>query len=138
MKGIAYLLALFCLVNVVWAANIHGIIYDISLDRAGDVIVEIDTEPKQQFISKDGTYTFDVPVGEYRIEANYYLDGLLESTATEEISVKGDGDFVLDLILFPVIDSELVDEADDIVLEEDYFNGGIDYSLIIKCIVLFF
>lgn len=131
MKLIVYLMVLLCFIGIVSAATIHGVIYDISLDKAEDVVVEVDTEPKQQFISKDGTYSFNVPAGEYTIEAKYYLDGLLESSATEDISVKSDGDFVLDLILFPVIDSELIEEADDISIDDDYFEERKDYSLII-------
>lgn len=136
MKVVVYFLALFALVSIASAATIHGTIYDISLEKAGDVIVEINTEPRQQLISKDGTYSFNVPVGGYTIEAKHYVDSLLESSATEEITVKGEGDFVLDLILFPEIDSGLVDEADDINLDDDYFNGKSDYLLIVLIAVL--
>jgi len=135
MRLIVYLFVLLCFVSFVSAATIHGSIYDLSLDKMSDVIVEIDTEPRQQYISKGGIYAFDVPAGEYEIVANYYADSLLESRAVEKISVKNEGDFVLDLILFPVVESELVSEVDDISLDDDYFKEK-DYSLIILIVVV--
>lgn len=130
MKWIVYLLTTLYLANLISAATIYGTIYDISLDKMENVVVEIDTEPKQQFISKNGTYIFDVPIGEYTIEVNHYVDSLVESSSKEKISVKNEGNFVLDLILFPAVDSELVG-VDDISLDDDYFKERADYPLII-------
>ena len=110
-------------ISCVSAATISGTIYDISLDKASNVVVEINTEPKQQYISKDGEYTFNVPAGNYIVKAERYSFGILDSSVIEKVSVKDEGDFVLDLILLPNVDSELADEADEITLEDDYFNG---------------
>jgi len=122
MRCIVYLFCLLILISSVSAATIHGSIYDLSLDKVQNVVVEINTQPKQQFIAKDGVYSFTVPPGEYVIEAAYYLDNVIDSSAKEEITVKAEGDFILDLILFPVIDSELIEEGEEINLEEDYFK----------------
>src|SRR3989338_10926481 len=108
MKKLIYLFALIYLAGIVSGATIHGTIYDLSLSKMENVIVEINTEPRQQYISKNGTYSFNVPAGKYTIEAKHYADKILESDVAEKISIKGDGIFVLDLILFPKVDSELV------------------------------
>jgi len=135
MRCIVYLLSLLLLVSFASAATIYGNIYDLSLDKMENVIVEIDTEPKQQYISKNGSYAFNVPAGEYTVEAKYYISDILESSVTENINVKNEGNFVLDLILFPVIDSELVEEVEDISFEDDYFKKR-DYSLVILIVVV--
>ena len=107
MGKIAFLALFFLLfVNIAYAATIYGDIYDISLDKVESVIVEINTLPNQQYVSKNGTYAFNVPVGDYVIQANYYLDNVLESSAAERISVKSEGAFRLDLILFPSFEEE--------------------------------
>lgn len=107
MKGAISLILLFLLfVNISYAATIFGDIYDLSLNRVDNAIVEINTMPKQQYVSKNGTYSFDAPAGDYTIKANYYLNNVLESSAAEEISVKAEGRFRLDLILFPSFEDE--------------------------------
>lgn len=115
MRKILFLvLFLVLFVNISYAAMIFGDIYDISLDKVRDVIVEVDTVPKQIYIAKNGSYAFNVPIGDYTIKANYYLDNVLESFSMEEISVKDDGTYRLDLILFPSFEEEykLLDETD--------------------------
>ena len=111
-------LALFLILfsSIAYAATISGTIYDISLNKVDNVIVTIDTIPKQQYISKDGSYNFNAPVGEYTIKANYYLNNILDSSATEKISVRTDGTFRLDLILFPSFEEE------NSLLNETEFN----------------
>ena len=107
MGKIAFLALFFLLfVNIAYATTIYGDIYDISLDKVEGVIVEVNTLPKQQCVSKNGTYAFNVPVGDYVIKANYYIDKVLESSAAERISVKAEGTFRLDLILFPSFEEE--------------------------------
>ena len=138
MSGVFYLFMLLVLVNSVFGATIHGSVYDLHLDKMEDVVVEIDTEPKQQFISKDGLYTFDVSEGEYTIMAKYSIYGIIESMATEEISVKADGDFILDLILFPVVETELIDKTEEINVENGYFDEGPNYLLIGSVVLLVF
>ena len=39
------------------AATLHGKIYDIELNELNDVIVEVDSEPAQRYVSKDGSYS---------------------------------------------------------------------------------
>jgi len=88
------------------AADIHGSIYDLSLSKIGNVVVEIDTAPKQFYVSKDGAYSFTVPIGFYAVKAEHYEGRLLISSTSENITVKDEGNYVLDLVLFPIINEE--------------------------------
>jgi len=124
--------------SIVFAANIEGTIYDIELNTAKDVIVEIDTTPKQSFVSKNGTYSFDVPIGEYIITAKHEQD-----IAQEKIIIKDDGDYNIDLILFPDFSEEveILNESDlDVSTfeETDQKNYSLFYLLgfIIVMIIL--
>lgn len=111
MKGeIIVILAFICFATFnadsAYASEIAGDIYDLSLNRIGNVAVEINTAPKQFIVSKNGTYSFDVPIGTYEIRANQYNGGILVSSASENITVKEEGVYVMDLVLFPVINED--------------------------------
>ena len=100
------LLVMLVLADIALAATLHGKIYDIELNELNNVIVEVDSEPKQRYVSKDGAYTFELNPGDYVITANYSVNGLYEYTTAEEISIKEEGDYVYDLFLFPGFDIE--------------------------------
>lgn len=105
------ILALFCIIFALFSlsvngALIHGILYDISLDKVDEAVVEINTEPKQQYVVKNSTYHFTVPAGNYIINAKKYSGTEVIESAEENITVKSEGDFVLDLILFPSFEEE--------------------------------
>ncbi|MBD3303807.1 hypothetical protein GF343_01560 [Candidatus Woesearchaeota archaeon] len=95
--------------SMVFAASIEGTIYDIELNTVKNAVVEIDTTPKQSFVSKNSTYFFDVPVGEYNITAKHG-----QGVAEESVIIKDDGSYNIDLILFPDFSEEveLLDESD--------------------------
>ncbi len=63
----------------------------------------INTTPEQRVIAENGTYSFVVPPGTYVIRAYYYSHGELELYDEENVTVKGNGTYVLDLILFPYL-----------------------------------
>ena len=130
-KGLlVWILAVFVLFSAsASAAAIHGTLYDISLEKANDAIVEINTEPKQQYVVKNSTYFFSVPAGGYLITAKRYSGNEVIESAEENISVKSEGDFVLDLILFPSFEEEeeILAEADfeietGLVVEETHYG----------------
>ena len=128
-------------INLVAAATIYGTIYDLGLEKVNNVKVEINTEPNQLYISKNGSYAFNVPNGNYTIEASYFQDGILESYAEEGVSVKDDGTYVFDLILFPSVEEDLVEdiEIDDIFEENpNYFYQFIIGALILMFIIVYF
>ena len=135
MKPILLFLMLLLFPNIVFSATIYGTIYDLSLDKAEDVRVEINTEPKQFYISKNGSYAFNVPDGAYSIEAKQLVGTLLIASTSENITIRDDGSYVLDLILFPSLDDNLETEINIIDLEEKR-KFDLTTTLIIALIVV--
>ena len=106
-KVIVYLLLFLSLTTLASAATIHGTVYDLELSKL-KAIVEINTQPQQKMISVDGVYTFNVPVGNYVIKS--YVGELV---AEENVSIINEGDYILDLLLFPETDeSDPLSDAD--------------------------
>ncbi len=98
------------------AATLEGTIYDSELEPAADVLMEIDSQPAQRLLSRDGTYTFEIPQGTYRLTAR---KGELQ--VTEEVNVQTAGIFVFDIFLIPDIEQELDlwGETEQELLEEE-------------------
>jgi len=118
---IMFLLALTA--SAVEAARIHGTVYNIELDPVKNARVEINTEPKQAYIATDGSYSFTVPNGEYKLAARIIRNGTTTAYAAEEITVQADGDYVLDLIVFPEFtEEEILVSAEEIDLDEVQFG----------------
>lgn len=132
MKWLAILLLLS---TPVFGAMIEGTVYDFSLEPVRNAIVEVDTSPHQVLVAKAGQYKFSVPQGKYTIVAE--LEGQVVS---ENITVAGEGDYVLDLILLPDLayEEELLGSVEDaefseIEVEDDPKSSG---GLIIALAVL--
>jgi uncharacterized membrane protein len=89
-----YILISSTLFGVVNAATISGNIYDLALQKEYDVVVEINTIPRQVLVSKDGYYTFNINPGTYKLYA--YTEA---SESLESIVVTDDGDYVFDIVL---------------------------------------
>ena len=102
MKKLLFLLACLILISTFsQAATIEGGLYDLSLKNLKNVIVEINTFPKQRVIAVNGYYKFEsVPLGNYTILA-YTKDK--ELTAKEEITILQEGTYRVDLFLLPEI-----------------------------------
>ena len=122
----------------VLAATIHGGIYDFSLNKIGNVGVEINTAPKQFYVSKNGTYSFIVPIGFYEVKAQHYDRGLLVSSTSENITVKDSGDYILDLVLFPIINEEELLEDEIKVPAKSYLNENIFFVFSIVFLIVLF
>lgn len=103
-KILAYLFTALFLLSFVNAATIHGTIYDLSLKKINNARVEINTSPKQFLIAQNGTYSFNVPNGAYTIKAQLIQKNTIIASVQENITIKQDGTYVLDLILFPDIE----------------------------------
>lgn len=128
--------------GAVSAAQIYGTVYDLGLDEVKDVLIEINTNPKQQYVAKNSTYSFSVPVGNYILSAKQYSGGTLLSTANENISVKGPGEYILDLILFPSFaeEEQLLDETNFDIETELVSEGpsSLAIAAMILAIIAFF
>ena len=123
MKWVGYVMASMFLFQLVLGATIYGNVYDISLEKVSNVKIDINTEPKQSYVSKDGSYVFNVPPGKYTLSAARLNEGVVDSAAAENITVTSEGNFVLDLILFPSfsLDNEMIQEGEDIAKDEQGF-----------------
>ena len=131
------LLALVLLVSSL-GATIQGTIYDIGLDELKNTLVEINTQPKQMMVAKEGTYAFNVPEGNYIIKAT--KDDL---EAVENITVSAQGEFILDLILLPEFEEEFLEETEfeigeeyEELLADGEVKTKIDKTVIIILIIL--
>src|SRR3989338_11385409 len=98
-----FILFLLCMPGVLGAA-IYGNIYDLSLDKVSGAVVEVNTTPQQKLIAQDGKYAFEIPKGTYRISAELGANGHVTARENQTVTVLQEGSYVIDLILFPVID----------------------------------
>lgn len=113
-----YILFLFCVLLIVpsaIAATIQGTSYDYSLEPLQNVIIEINTVPAQQFLSRDGSFEIVVPPGEYTLSAK--SNGL---ATTETFTVEKEGVFLYDLFLFSSLaeEDELLGDVEEVVVED--------------------
>ncbi|MDD5133419.1 MAG: winged helix-turn-helix transcriptional regulator [Candidatus Nanoarchaeia archaeon] len=105
MKNIGIILTLLGIflislisVNAI-TATIQGSVYDLTLDKVNNVILEINTIPEQTYVAKIGDYSFEsIPVGDYVIKA-YTQDRSL--ITTENITINQEGTYTIDLFLIP-------------------------------------
>ncbi len=135
MKGIYIALIILLSCNSVYGAVLHGTIYGPDLEIMRNVVVTVNSTPKQVYISKDGDYLFNLPPGSYRIEAKHvYLDYY----ASENVTIKEDGIYTLDLILMPKIDEiiEIQPDIDERVFIEE--RKSFESSAILLAIFLIF
>ena len=136
IKKLLYFFMFIFLLNFVTATTLHGTVYSFDLEKRTDAIVTVNTVPPQTKVAKDGTYSFDLPFGEYTITASYTQDGSKE-TISENIRIQEEGSFVLDLILFPSFEEEelLFEEAEQEIAQHEYFEET-NYLQIIIIIIL--
>lgn len=121
MKKLLLLLVFLILIESCLAATIHGTIYDENLDVIKNAVVEVDSTPNQRFVAKDGTYSFTLPEGSYIITTKYN-----DYVAEEKVTIEKEGDYVLDLFLFPSFEDEdeLMGGIEEISIEDEYFEEG--------------
>lgn len=84
-------------------ATVHGEIYawpDLEKPLK-NVIIDVNSTPAQSKVATNGTYSFVLSQGNYLIKARYYRNNILEYIAEEEIQIDREGDFIIDLLVFP-------------------------------------
>ncbi|MBN2368118.1 hypothetical protein JXC34_03790 [Candidatus Woesearchaeota archaeon] len=113
-----FILLIFCM-NLVSAATIYGSVYDLSLNKVSNAIVEVDSNPRQRIVAESGDYEFEIQEGEYRITA-FAQDSNQRMSAEENISIVDEGVYAIDLFLYPVFDEE----------NELYNDFEIDFDLL--------
>src|SRR3989344_190107 len=85
---------LILIIHFSQAAALQGSIYSSDLELETDVLLEVSTTPVQKYLSKDGTYSFQLPAGKYQLTAKKGFNSIVE-----EIEIEKDGTFILDLFL---------------------------------------
>ena len=115
--GLFFGLLFFSLFSLdVSAATIKGSVYNVFLDVLDRAILTVNTVPEQTMVSQQGTYTFDVPHGEYTLLAAYDENGTMY-ISKEHLVITDDGVYVIDLILTPDFEDEpLLDTG----IEQDF------------------
>jgi len=112
-------LAIACIAAIVFAlvapaiagntATVHGEVYGWdTFEPLENAVVEVNSTPLQFMVAKYGLYSFELTPGDYYITAKYYQNNTLTHSATGTIKIKGDGNYVLDLLLLPVYSEELM------------------------------
>ncbi|MBW6451529.1 MAG: hypothetical protein K0B02_02250 [DPANN group archaeon] len=133
------------LIVPVSAATIKGTIYDwTTLTPQKNVVLEIDSIPKQLIVLPDGKYDIELPNDNYTLYARYYENNNIESETSEIISITKDGIFIIDLILMPTIEN--IDTLNNIdLIIDDYFeetentyNKYILYLIIISASIIIY
>ena len=136
LMAFCFFLAALLAVGAVNAALIHGALYDFSLNRVENTVVEINTVPRQQYVSGNGSYSFSVPAGNYTLSAKQYDKGILVMSVDENVIVVGDGEYVIDLILFPSFEEEEEILAEtEFEPEEEYVPQPTNYVVLIIVLV---
>ena len=130
-----FFVMLFVFAAGVNAAVIKGNTYDFSLNQISNVVVEIDSSPKQTYVVKDGSYSFTLGQGSYTITALQKSGAEIIAKTEEKVDVKAEGEFSVDLILFPVIDDGSVDNINSGVSLADKKNPLFIY--IVAAVFLF-
>ena len=92
------LLVTVVLSSLVTAATLKGSIYNSNLGLETDVLVEIEN---QKYLSKDGTYTFELVAGDYTLTAT---KGLISSS--EEVMLTNEGVTIFDVFLLGSFNDE--------------------------------
>jgi len=122
------LILISSIIQIADAATIHGTVYSWeTLEPLPKAIIIINTTPEQRIVSEDGTYSITLPPGSYVLKAFYYKQGELKLYAEENITIHEEGDYILDIILFPPLPElsnvEEVEEIEFPTLEEPKDNG---------------
>lgn len=120
-----------------YAATITGTVYNQQLEEEKDVLIEVNSLPIQKYLSKDGDYQFNLPIGTYTITAR---KGSI--TSSENIAIAQEGIFVVDLFLLPNFadEDDLWADTNDEIIEDDLIeqNNLWIYGMIIILAVFFF
>ena len=109
LLGLIFLtIMLFSTASSVLAAVIEGNSFDGNFTPLQNVIVEIQTHPKQIYVAKDGYYRFDLTDGRYPLMAFHDENGTVYFTQ-REVLASGASTYKVDLILDQVFNGTLPD-----------------------------
>lgn len=106
------LLLLLLGVGAASAARVHGTVYEWdSFKPLENVLVEVNSTPGQYYVATDASYAFNLSSGSYLITARYFEGDSLKYMSRESVIISDEGDYVLDLLLFPDYEEDLLEES---------------------------
>jgi uncharacterized membrane protein len=94
-------------------ATVHGAAYaGDTLEPLNDTVIDINSNPPQSFVAKEGTYSFELAPGNYIITARYYRNNTLIYSKETTLKIEGEGNYVFDLLLYPVSKNQVTETLD--------------------------
>ena len=101
------------------AATIHGAVYEwYTFEPLENAIIEVNSTPPQSVVARYGIYSLNLVPGDYLITASYFQNNTITSYMEETISITNDGDYVMDLLLLPAYDEQLLNETESSDISE--------------------
>lgn len=127
-------------------ATIHGATYAWdTLEPLNDTVIDINSNPPQSIVAKNGLYSFELGPGDYIITASYYRNNTLVYSKQTTLKIEDEGNYVFDLLLYPVSGNKTIESIRDKTNNINNVNPAektrIDYSTISHLgiiLVLFF
>jgi len=131
------------------AATVHGTVYEwYSFEPLNNAVIEINSTPEQYFVAVDSAYSFSLPPGNYLVKASYFEGNNIVYAAEETIKITENGDYVVDLLLFPTYEEELLNQSEFEEFDQDFeeaelvteeSSGNTTYAALILalCVLLF-
>jgi uncharacterized membrane protein len=91
-------------------ATVHGATYVWdTFEPINDTVIDVNSTPPQSIVAKNGTYSFELIPGNYAITARYYQNNTLIYSKETTLKIEGEGDYVLDLLLYPVSENRVME-----------------------------
>lgn len=95
-------------------ATIHGATYAWdTLEPLNDTVININSNPPQSIVAKNGTYSFELGSGDYIITARYYRNGTVIYSKQATLKIEDEGNYVFDLLLYPVSENPVTGTVED-------------------------
>lgn len=95
-------------------ATVHGATYAWdTLESLNDTVININSNPPQSIVAKNGTYSFELGPGDYIITASYYQNNILIYSKETTLRIEGEGNYVFDLLLYPVSENQAIEAVGD-------------------------
>ncbi len=102
-----FFLSVLLIFSILNAAQVEGLIYGPDFELLENAVVFVNSTPDQAHVASDGSYSFELPPGNYLIKVKYVqLDSLVFSDSINIIILNEEGKFTIDFILLPEFGDE--------------------------------
>ncbi|MBD3318810.1 hypothetical protein GF342_02785 [Candidatus Woesearchaeota archaeon] len=122
----AIIIAVLLTSQAALAATLHGTVYDLSLQEVDNAIIELSSaQSKQQLVARNGTYSFEVTPGTYKLVARTE-----QLAVIEDVQIPHEGTYIVDLILVDTFEDleQLLLDLEDTSAEEPYVEETTTYT----------